>query len=224
VRQLWQKWSERIDAMSLRERAIVFAAAAAALIFLPYTLAIKPAFEDERRLARQLAQKQADTRLLQEQVQRMLGARTQDPDAPKRAKLAALKARLAEIDTRLAEKQSELVPPDRIPGLLEEMLRRDRRLELVDLRTLPATPLFGEKDDRAAAATAARAGLRVYRHGVELTVRGGYFDLLRYLSELERLPLRMFWGRVELAATDYPAITMKLTVYTLSLQRSWLVV
>ena len=210
--------------MSLRERAIVFAAAAAAFVFLPYTLAIKPALEDERRLARQLAQKQADTRLIQEQVQKMLGTRAQDPDAAKRAKLAALKQRVAEIDARLAEKQSELVAPDRIPGLLEEMLRRDRKLELVDLRSLPAAPLFGEKEDRAGAATAARAGLRVYRHGVELTVRGGYFDLLRYLSDLERLPLRMFWGQVELAATDYPAVTMKLTVYTLSLQRAWLVV
>jgi len=59
VKQLWQRWSERIDAMSLRERAIVFAAAAAALVFLPYALAIRPALEDERRLARQLGVRMA---------------------------------------------------------------------------------------------------------------------------------------------------------------------
>ena len=47
---------------------------------------------------------------------------------------------------------------------------------------------------------------------------------MRYLSALERFPLRMFWKEVDLAATDYPKITMKLTVYTLSLERAWLVV
>jgi MSHA biogenesis protein MshJ len=135
-----------------------------------------------------------------------------------------LKRRIAQIDARLGEKQRELVPAERIPGLLEEMLRRERKLELVGLRSLPPVALFGDKDDTGEATTAARAGLQVYRHGVELTVRGSYFDLLRYLSALEQLPLRMFWKEVDLATTEYPTITMKLTVYTLSLERAWVVV
>jgi MSHA biogenesis protein MshJ len=222
VKQWWIRWSERIDAMTLRERAIVFAAAVA-LIIMPF-LFLSPAAERQREVARQLAQKQADTRMIQDEVQRLLGIRTQDPDAARRARIDTLKQRIAEVDAKLAEKQRQLVPPDRIPALLEEMLRRDRKLELVDLRSLPAQALFDEKDGTAEAAAAARAGLQVYRHGVEITVRGSYFDLLRYLSELERLSLRMFWKDVDLAATDYPMITMKLTVYTLSLDRSWLVV
>jgi MSHA biogenesis protein MshJ len=104
------------------------------------------------------------------------------------------------------------------------MLRRERNLDLVDLRSLPAVALFGEKDDSPEAVAAARAGLQVYRHGVEVTVRGTYFDLVRYLNDLERMPLRMYWKEIDVAATDYPAITMKLTVYTLSLERAWLVV
>lgn len=222
--QWWQRWSERIDAMALRERAIVFVAAALVMLFLFFSLFGNPVTDRQRQIARQLAQKQADTRALQGEVQNLLGSRTQDPDAPKRERLEALKKRIAEVDARLAAKQRELVPPEQIPALLEEMLRRERKLDLVDLRSLPTVALFSEKEGSGEAAAAARAGLQVYRHGVEVTVRGGYFDLMRYLSALERFPLRMFWKDVDLAATDYPMITMKLTVYTLSLERAWLVV
>lgn len=224
MKQLWRRWSERIDAMGLRERALVFFAAALVLLIAFNWLAIGPTQERQRQVARQLAQKQADMRLLHEQTQKLLGTRTQDPNAAKRERLAALKQRLAAIDADLAERQRGLVPPERIPGLLEEMLRRDRRLELVALRSLPAVALGADKEATGDAAAAARAGLRIYRHGVEVTVRGGYFELLRYVTELERLPLRMFWHEIDLAATDYPTITMKLTVYTLSLERAWLVV
>lgn len=224
MKRLWHTWCERIDAMALRERAIVFFAAALVLVFLPYALLLRPALHEQQQLARSLAQKQSETGTLQEEAQRLLGTRSQDPDAALRAELDDLKQRSAAVGAALAAKSRELVPPGRIPGLLAEMLRRDNRLELVDLRLIPAAPLFGEKDSGPQAIAAARAGLQVYRHGVELTVRGGYFDLQRYLSDLERLPLRMFWGELDVAATDYPTVTMKLTVYTLGLDRSWIVV
>jgi len=224
LKEWWQRWSERIDAMALRERAMVFAASAVLLLFLFFWVFGNPTTDRQRQVARQLAQKQSDMRVLQDEMQKMLSLRTQDPDSPKRAQVEALKKRIAEVDARLGDKQRELVPPDRIPALLEEMLRRERNLDLVDLRSLPAVALFGEKDDSPEAVAAARAGLQVYRHGVEVTVRGTYFDLVRYLNDLERMPLRMYWKEIDVAATDYPAITMKLTVYTLSLERAWLVV
>ncbi len=227
LRQFWRKWSERIDAMALRERGIVFFAAALVLLFLFTALLSDPVTERQRQVARQLTQKQVDTRMLQDQVQKLLAHRTDDPDATRRQRIEALKQRIAETDARLAEKQRELVPPERIPGLLEEMLRRERKLELVDLRSLPPVPLF---DASAAAAPSAAdetdpaTSLQVYRHGVEITVRGSYFDLVAYLADLERLPLRMFWRDIDLDASAYPLITMKLGVYTLSLDRTWVVV
>lgn len=225
LQQSWRKWSERIDAMALRERAVVFFAAALVLLFLFTALLSDPVTERQRQVARQLTQKQVDTRVLQDQVQKLLGHRADDPDAARRERIEALKQHIAETDARLAEKQRELVPPDRIPGLLEEMLRRERKLELVDLRSLPPVPLFDAPAAPAAEGQARPAtSLQVYRHGVEITVRGSYFDLVAYLADLERLPLRMYWRDIDLDAKAYPLITMKLGVYTLSLDRTWVVV
>jgi MSHA biogenesis protein MshJ len=57
---------------------------------------------------------------------------------------------------------------------------------------------------------------------LELTVSGTYLDLLDYLGELEKLPTQLYWSALELDATRYPKHTMKVTVYTLSLDPAWL--
>lgn len=226
MRQWWLKWSVRIDAMVLRERAIVFFAAAMVLLFVFQTLMSGPVTARQREVARELAQKQLDTRKIQEQVQLLISSSRQDPDAEQRQRIEALKTRIAEIDARLAEKQRELVAPEHVPALLEEMLRRERKLDLVNLQSLPPAPLFdgvADANSKRGAGTKVQT-LAVYRHGVEITVRGNYFDLVRYLDALEQLPLRMFWREVDIAGDDYPVITMKLSVYTLSLERTWVVV
>jgi MSHA biogenesis protein MshJ len=64
----------------------------------------------------------------------------------------------------------------------------------------------------------------LFRHGIELTVSGGYSDLYEYLKILEHLPSQLYWGRAELVVADYPAISLKLTLYTVSFNRAWLVV
>lgn len=224
MKQWALKWAERIDAMTLRERAIVFAASALVLLFLFFALVANPMNDRMRAMTRDLQRKVADTRVLQEQVQAAINAPDDDPDGPRRTQIAELKARIGAADAQLAEHQRGMVPPERIPHLLEEMLRRDRRLELVALRSLPTVELFTDQAASSEPATPKRGAIKVYRHGVEVTLNGDYFELLRYLDALERLPYRMFWKDIDVAATDYPRITMKLTVYTLSFERNWVVV
>ena len=64
----------------------------------------------------------------------------------------------------------------------------------------------------------------IYKHGIEIKVAGNYQDLLAYLTEIERMPQRIIWNRVKLSTELYPRNEMTLTVYTLSLDKQWLVV
>ena len=62
----------------------------------------------------------------------------------------------------------------------------------------------------------------LYRHGVEVTVRGNYLDMVDYMSALDAMPTRMFWGRAQLDVETYPAARLTLTLHTLSLDRQWM--
>lgn len=64
---------------------------------------------------------------------------------------------------------------------------------------------------------------QVYRHGVELTLSGGYADLLAWLDAVENMPWKVLWGEVRLSTDQHPRLRMRLTLYTLSLERDWLV-
>ena len=215
MRALLKQYAERIDNASLRERVLLFLATALVLVFLVNVALIKPLRDAQRRLSADIAQNERELRTIQGEVQRLARTRDAGPDAHNRERAGVLRAELAALDGQIADEQRRFTPPQRMREVLEEMLERDKRLRLVDLKTLPATDM---------SATQGQTGRRVFRHGVELTLAGSYLDLYAYLSALEGLSTQLYWGRAEMAVAEYPVATLKLTVYTLSFDQAWLVV
>jgi MSHA biogenesis protein MshJ len=234
MKQFWQRIAEKVDNASLRERGMIFAAAALVLIALLDVTLIEPQFTEQRRLSLEVAQRQADIKTMQEQLKALAVVRQGDPDREIRRRYDALKKQAAEVQAKLAEEQRKFAPPEQVGALLGEMLSRNRKLQLVDMRSLPVATLNGNGADAgkpagqnpAGAATPVGTGAdaKIYRHGVEITVTGAYLDLLAYLKDLEKLPNQMYWGKLDLSVAAYPMVTLKLSVYTLSLDPAWLVV
>lgn len=229
MKRLWQQYVTKMGAASLRERVMIFAATAVAVIALLSSVLIDPELAKQRRLSAEVAQRQGEIRKMQEQFQKLALARQSDPDQATRRQIETLRARAVELEAKLKEEQRKFVPSERIGALLEELLGRNRRLQLVDMRTLPvaaldpAAPAQKPAAEKPAAAKPAAPGT-IYRHGVEITLTGSYLDLLAYLRDLEKLPSQMYWGRLELAAATHPKVTLKLSVYTMSLDLAWLIV
>ena len=215
MKALLKRYAERIDNASLRERVMIFLAAALVLVFLVNAALIRPLRDTQRRLSADIAQNERELRTIQGEVQRLARARGADPDARNRERAAVLRAELAALDGQIADEQRRFTTPLRMRDVLEEMLEREKRLRLIDLKSLPVTDM---------SASRGQAGQRVFRHGVELTLAGSYLDLYAYLAALEGLKTQLYWGRAEMSVAEYPVATLKLTVYTLSFDQAWLVV
>lgn len=210
-----KRYAERIDNATLRERALLFSAAALILLFVVYAVLIQPLRDTQRRLGAEVAQHERELRTVQTELQRIAKTRDADPDAQNRRRASELRAEVAALDAKIASEQRRFTSPPRMRAVLEEMLERDKRLRLVDLKTLPITDL---------SASQGQAGRRVFRHGVELTLAGSYLDLHAYLKALEGASTQLYWGKAEMSVTGYPVATLKLVVYTLSFDQAWLVV
>jgi len=215
VKALLKRLAERIDAASLRERVMIFLALTAGLIFIINTALIEPLRATQKTLATEAAQRDKELQTVQTQIARMLQSAAVDPNAGNRARLAALRVELARLDGRVAQEQSRFTPPERMRAVLDEMLQRNKGLALVDFTSLPVAALGG---------SAPGGGGTLYRHGLEFTVTGTYLELYEYLRALERMPTQLYWRRAELTATEYPVVSLKLTVYTISFDRAWLIV
>jgi MSHA biogenesis protein MshJ len=215
VKEQLKRLAERIDGATLRERVLLFGAATLILLFVANAFLLKPLRDTQHRLGTEISQRERELRTVQTELQRLVNERQADPDAEHRKRAAELRTEVAALDGKILEAQRRFTTPQRMREVLEGMLERDKRLRLIDLKTLPITDL---------AAAQGQPGRRVFRHGVELTVAGSYLDLHAYLAALERVSTQLYWGRVEMSVATYPVATLKLTVYTLSFDQAWLVV
>src|SRR5581483_10251398 len=109
-----------------------------------------------------------------------IASRPEDPESAARRRLEDLRRRIADTQRALSQRQSKLIAADRMAGLMEDLVARNRSLELVGLKSLPPTRVGADQAQAAKAAPAASVqGERaVFRHGVEVTVQGTYLDLL----------------------------------------------
>lgn len=216
--------ANKIDALSLRERAMVFVAAAAAILFVVYSLMLGPLFEKEKALRTQIAQVRNNISGIDAEISAKLQGFTVDPDAPVRTRLAAVKAETDALGGRLRALEQGLVAPEKIAPVLETILAANGRLTLVSMKTLPAVPVAEASYNPSALATTA-GGAPVpllYRHGVQVTVRGNYLDMINYMGALESMPTQLFWGSAELQVEEYPDSRLTLTLHTLSLDGKWM--
>lgn len=226
MKENFKKLLARFDALNRRERIVVSVAVWLVLLLLMDTLAITPAQRQSGATAKAIAEKQAEIARSETEVAALRIKRSQDPDAEARARIAELEKRIADIDGQLKSARTQIVPPEKMAGLLDQLLRRNKRLELVSLRSA-APESMGKPEgsggaDKGAAAQGKGPAEALYRQGMELTLSGSYADMLDYVAQIEQLPWKIFWGRLEMKVDEYPRAKLVLNVYTLSLDKTWL--
>jgi len=215
-----QRYADRLDAMSLRERVLIFLAVAVVIVAIADSALFEPILRRQKTNSQRIQQQQDEIRTMQTQVQAYAQARTGDSANAKRQRLEKRRVELAALDRELAAGQSGLVPPERMAKMLSEIVKRNPGIELISLRSLAATGLTQSLTPMPGSAP---GGPALYRHGIEIAVSGSYLTMLNYVGQLERLPAKIMWGNMELQGT-YPVVTVKITLYTFSPDKTWLLI
>jgi MSHA biogenesis protein MshJ len=229
----WQVIQERFAKLKPREQILVSLACAALLYMMIDTLFIAPTAAKHKRTLQETAQKRQETGLLSVQVTEIALKRSQDPDVENRRRLEEMQTQLSRAQSAIKEQSAMLVAADQMSSMLERLLANHPRLELVELKTLPRSvidlgqsskPDAGGRPPGPAASgqTGTETQRGIYRYGLELSLRGGYLDLLGYLRDIEALPGKVYWERMDLVVADFPSATLKLRLYTISFDSAWM--
>ena len=220
--------AEKFDALAKRERYLVAVALLGGVLLIGWTTIIDPARSRAQVAERAIVEQRAQLAALAAQWQAQQS--TRDPEAQAGAELVDIKRQIKALYDRYAALGGSLVAPQQVASLLEDMLGGKSNLRLLSLRTLPVAPVIETKNGvvEATAAKAAallgHAAAGLYKHGVEIRLEGGYADLAEYLQRLEKSPQKLLWSSVTLSAENHPKLVLTLTVFTLSLDRTWLIV
>jgi MSHA biogenesis protein MshJ len=174
----------------------------------------------------QLQQQQQLVSDVQSQIVLLEQQNSPTAQSPQRLQINQLKQEIAEGNVFLNTSRERLVQPEKMAAHLRQLLAGNSRLQLLSLNTLAATPLLELSNGKALSPPAKTPvpvqEKQVFAHGVELTLRGNYLDLLFYLKSLEKLPQQMYWSKVRLQVVQYPNAELSLVLYTLSLDKTWL--
>ena len=216
-----QRVGARIDAMTLRERTIMFVSLLVGLFLLADQVLFPGLRSQQKQLEKETSDQLAQLNTINDQITRMVAENTEDPDVLLRSRLVELKQRYAALETSSADITRGLVSPREMARLAQTLLRDNSGLQLVKAENLPAEAISLTEAEDAQPGTPV-AGPSVYRHGLRLEVKGRYADIVRYLHTLERLNWRVMWGEVKLETGQYPSSTATLTLYTLSLDKAWI--
>lgn len=210
--------AERIDALSLRERGMIFIGVLTVLYIIAMNLVFAPLRAEHKRVEKSLRAKHQEVQVLNGQLQVMLGVSDGSVDARQRGRIETLQREMRELDQSLEQLTGGMVSPQQMAKLLEQVLARSSGVRLVKLENMPKSLAV----EQTVSANTAALGAVVYKHGVRIEVRGRYFDLVEYLRTLESLPWKVYWGDVSLESEAYPISKVTLVVYTLSRHSAWI--
>jgi MSHA biogenesis protein MshJ len=213
LRERLQQLEAAIDARDRRERLLLAGACLVVLLLAWDALVRAPLADRIARDEQRIEQLEQEARTLSgtlADIERQLQQDDGGDDT-----LAALQRRIDRIDAALAERTMRVISPQQMVTVLREMLQDVPGLSLRALRNQGSEPLITEPGD------ASENVPRVFRHRVELVVRGDYFAVQKYLQRLEGLDWQFQWDGLALETVDYPKAEATLSISTLSLAEDW---
>lgn len=229
MKQQWQQLQEKIDAMNQRERIILLVTLLVAVLMLFQVVLIDPLIAERKRGKLEVARLQEaistdNNALLILNAQLQAGVNRDKEN---------MKLRLAEesknLDKKIEESVVALIPPQRMPELLESVLSQNKELRLVSLENRPVSRVLDEaaeeKNEPQKARTQEKPAAQkqgLYKHGFVLTLSGNYMAAIRYFDDLSKLPWRFYWDDLRYQVESYPNATITLEVHTVSLSEDWI--
>jgi MSHA biogenesis protein MshJ len=148
-----------------------------------------------------------------------------DPNIPYHRALLVASASSTTLLEQIDRSTGELISPDKMRAVLQELLNAQTGLQLLSLESFTSAVELPSADSVASAKTKTPSGTVVlYRHGVRLKLAGGYFELLSYLQAIQGTPWKLNWDSLEYRVGDAGAAhaQISLQLYTLSRYEGWI--
>lgn len=226
VRARARQLNERFNARTIRERVLLVVTGCVLVFVMLWELLVTPVISAQTIKRQSLQTLTAEQDRLVDQQSLLSAKLAQDPSADMRQRLIQREQRLARLDGDIAERAALLIPPQKMLGLLREILVAQRGLSLESLTLQPPEPEFGTVPDNvkqpAGHAPDDQPEPLLYAHEVELIVRGAYPDVLAYVAKLEAMDQRLGWVMLTYESGDWPGGRAIIRVRTLSLDPHWL--
>ena len=224
LQQFTNSLQERINRLSLRERAILFLVTAFLLYSSVDYLLLTPLALKQQSILTQIQSIQAENGKLEDQALTVINRYRTDPELAERQQLTQLNGEIDTLNAQIEAAVAGLIPPEKMALALENLLHRQNRLKFISINSLPAKPLIQSGIAEGMEVTTVISSIlnaappqSIYQHSFKLQFEGSYLDTLAYLRELEALDWQFRWDAIDMTMLNYPTVAITLVIHTISL-------
>ncbi|MCL2912241.1 MSHA biogenesis protein MshJ [Shewanella corallii] len=210
MKHQWHQLRDKFDALTARERGLIAIAVLAVLLAI-LILPLSSMMESNQKLSREIKSVTQENDISNQQIAMYQAKLAEDPNAEFRRRLDDLQQQLTDIEDRL--ESHNVVPSDVMPVLLNTMMASAKRVTVTGFESLPPKPLLdGDTESK----------INLYSHGAKLNIKGQYFDVLRFMQTVEKLPEKVYWKQLDYQVKEYPLAEVSLEFYTLSVNEEYI--
>ena len=206
MKDKWIEISEKLNALTTRERGIIFATLLVAVYMAFQLLVFDPLMAERSRLIKLEADITKQIDRVRVEIAEVIAESTFDPNKATREKIAKAEQKAGQYQQEILSITDKLIEPAQMSDVLASLLNKDSGLKLTSVRNLTAEPV------RIGSA----AGAELYQHRIQLELEGKYDQVSKYLAQVEALPEKVFWQNLAFQMDNYPVGRLSLEVYTLS--------
>ena len=208
---------ELFRAREYRERLMIGCMATAAVFFSIDSTVLQPISAERERIELGSERTNKEVLRIEQEVRSLKNIELTADERRAQDELEQLERQLTEIEAQMGSEIAELIPPQAIISVLEEVLAADEQLKLVKLESQKPTRI-GQSQDGAAPGP----GSGLYRHGLVIEIEGNFSSTLDYLRRLESSRWNLLWDRFEYQVQKFPTATVTIELHTLSEQEEWI--
>lgn len=220
----WEKFQEKFEALNLKQRALISAGVLLSVFLVFDLLYFQKSSKLEVTLKQRLANTNQELGKLSAQEKVFTEAIAKNPNVALQREILQLQDELARLDNELDTLSVGLVSPEQLPEILRDVIRHEKKLQLLAMHTVDpvAVTLFSEQTAKLGETQTEVDGeekpkaAEVYKHAVRILVKGSYFNIVKYLKELETLHWKFYWSELDYRVSEYPMAKVMIEVYTLS--------
>jgi MSHA biogenesis protein MshJ len=230
MKDKWELLQEKTEALSVRERVIIFITGIVLITLLWVQLFFTSWEVEQKAYNESLLQNQSELKVLKVEIHTLENKLQQNPNDPLQAENNELEEQLNELGDEIREQLAHLMPPQKMAQAMQQVLADYKGLSLISARNLPVELLVlgsGKNDvsDSKAELTedggASKTGAVIYTHGFEMKLKGGYFQALQFLQGLEEMK-GFYWRALDYQVEEYPKGILTIELNTLSLEEEWI--
>ncbi len=152
--------------------------------------------------------------------------------------LKSLETQIQQQKVLLKQLTDNLIAPQDMAVMVENLLKKRGKLKLIFLKNLEprGLPEQTNKEDNQEMISAGNnasslavkqtnvgeQSVLVYRHPLELKLRGKYFQVMDYLKALENSGYKFYWEQLDYKVDKYPMAEVTIQLSTLGTESHWM--